>query len=418
MTSLGASLATRRELAGYLGTWYDGTRVHAVYEVTKGAMPLSGHHRRDPDGKYREGGSWMCYQVRSKQSMPNTRIYRYKVGLTYTGSLYSVSVANPSYMTGMDIDTTFTECWNFGAQAIALLRPDKPDFTGLTSAGEMREVIHGLKDQLSRARKALADRKKPRGKRAYKMKGYKNPANDYLTVMMGVLPLISDVANFIEAAQNQQKRLDQLIRDANRPVRRRGMLFKSSTTNDTGLKTGTGYSHPDLYPRFATQNYASSNQWKDQTLTVVNREVWCSGKTSYLLPKIDGRPDLRKIRRKIMGGYLNADQVYNLIPWSWLVDYFTGLGHFMEAVSLGVSDSWYIHYAYIMDHRKVVTTRTRQQAMITTLTTASWVQHYSVVTEDLKIRTSASIFGWGFAQKDLSPRQASILGALGLSKVA
>jgi hypothetical protein len=115
---------------------------------------------------------------------------------------------------------------------------------------------------------------------------------------------------------------------------------------------------------------------------------------------------------------MGASTAYNLIPWSWLVDYFTNLGDFVEACDPElISDRLVFEYAFIMDHKTVTEDDTEYQTVYTSPSTTSRVYSRCVRTQVTKTRLPASLFGWGITDKDLSLKQSSILGALGLSRL-
>lgn len=119
-----------------------------------------------------------------------------------------------------------------------------------------------------------------------------------------------------------------------------------------------------------------------------------------------------------MGGYISASVLYNLIPWSWLADYFTGLGDFMEAVSPGVADRCVLEYGYLM--RTVSVKRDDKYWMAVNLAPSGsyhWVNATASYETLFKLRAPATIYGWGISDDDLSLHQKGIVGALGLSKL-
>jgi hypothetical protein len=43
--------------------------------------------------------------------------------------------------------------------------------------------------------------------------------------------------------------------------------------------------------------------------------------------------------------------IYNLTPWTWLIDYFTNLGDLYDNLSRGVEDRLIAEYFYLMHER-------------------------------------------------------------------
>jgi hypothetical protein len=116
---------------------------------------------------------------------------------------------------------------------------------------------------------------------------------------------------------------------------------------------------------------------------------------------------------------LTPSVVYNIIPWTWLIDYFTNLGDVFDAISSGVEERFIADYFYVM--REVSYTDYHQCSFdVYTNWTASSTERIDCTWETTvtqKHRTVASPFGFGLTDDSLSPLQLGILGALGLSRL-
>jgi len=59
-------------------------------------------------------------------------------------------------------------------------------------------------------------------------------------------------------------------------------------------------------------------------------------------------PELqRKLMRQAWGLYPDPEDVYNLVPWTWLADWFTGLGDYVEAFDIINRDPSIINWGFI-----------------------------------------------------------------------
>jgi hypothetical protein len=115
---------------------------------------------------------------------------------------------------------------------------------------------------------------------------------------------------------------------------------------------------------------------------------------------------------------LTPEVIYNLVPWSWLFDYFTTTGGLFAALSEGLSEDQVVfQYAYIMREEIYTDTMTYTQYMHTGVGTVTPVTCSILREGTLRSRIEASLFGFGVSPEDLSPYQWSILGALGFSRL-
>ena len=373
------------------------------------------------NGHYADGGNFISVKyVETVKPSSYATVWRPGFGIAYKGQFTISAPGDPGPNAGIAyINQRYNALAAQGARAWNRMRPDSPDFSFATSFYEMKDVPGMLKDALTGIRKAVrnADKKrKSQGK-----SGLSKSGQFYLAVQFGWLPLLSDIQNFVKAHKGAQKRLAQLIRDNGRPIRRTVTLEDLKTTNDVG--PGTTYSSGSgsgIGPVFVTQCYGPGPTFRRVT-SYSSVKTWAEGCFRYHLPP--GPRDVvwqKKMLRRIMGARVTPDMIYNIMPWSWLVDYFTDLGHFIQAISPGVADRLAADYAYVM--RTSVWNSTREvsgnfqaskvnNAKFTLATTSASSERIE------KMRSKASPFGWGVNQNSLTPKQLAILGALGLSKL-
>lgn len=316
-------------------------------------------------------------------------------GRYYVGSLTAVAdsgnVAINPYSTSLIdakkamLDSKLASMWN---QA----RPAKPSFTALTAIYELREVPQMLRQRFT--------------------KDLKGAGNYWLALQFGWLPLLRDIMTFVDTHFNAKKILDQLMRDEGRPVRRGAGLWVEPPTVKHAW---TGESYGAFEQVFVTQAYKSKPRY--QFTHTYSEKAWLSARFRYWLPP--GPRDWRWkawMLARIYGLNPRPIDVYNAIPWSWLVDWFSNLGDVIENISGGVEDRLAADYAYgmiratsncIMD----VTGEFNGPGSSTSVHSAQ-----TTYTTSVYHRVRASPFGFSLQDSQLSLMQWSILGALGASK--
>lgn len=109
--------------------------------------------------------------------------------------------------------------------------------------------------------------------------------------------------------------------------------------------------------------------------------------------------------------------IYNAIPWSWMVDWFSNLGDIISNLDAGVADRLSSDYMYIMMQKEWVREyyawgrfKLRQGGTFTSDATSTSIAF-------TKTRHRGGPFGFSAKDGDLSSHQLAIMGALGLSRL-
>lgn len=246
----------------------------------------------------------------------------------------------------------------------------------------------------------------------------------HLAVQFGWLPILKSAQNLVQAQSKGQKRLNQLIRDEGRNIRRRTELPNLGNTSETRFERGSqAWAILGFSPTFPSYNYGQNGERSFHTIRdELYSRVWAVGSFRYLLPP--GPRDVpwtRKMRRRLMGSRVTPSTLYELMPWSWLIDYFSTLGDFIQATSAGVADNLVCNYAFVMstvgqrttvDATQYITPGQPKVGLPSIPVNAVTTWDHSV-----KTRVASTPFGFGVTQESLTPHQLGILGALGLSRI-
>lgn len=373
-------------------------------------------HRRDRDGKYRQGGPFDLEKIETYRVVSERRegyknhfssAYRWR-GEFYANDIGVMSTA------AMNERLSSLNPAHYAAKAYNRAKPARPNFSAALSLYELKDTPGMLRDLVRDFRSLVKKEARKQGLR----KKVSRTAQWHLAVQLGWLPLLGDIQKLIETQRNAQKILTQLIRDEGRKIRRRVEILNTEEFATATYVRATALPNP-----MAGTKYSLGG---DTVVTHrTKKRVWAEGQFRYYLP--GGPKDIRwkkKMLRRIFGFRITPDLIYNAIPWTWLIDYFTNLGDLVDAVSSGVEDRLYCDYFYVMS-----TVEVTQQNM-------SWLTYmagppsggnptgpkenvYATTTRiaSKKRRYEGNTFGFAL-ESELSARQASIVGALGLSRLA
>jgi hypothetical protein len=246
---------------------------------------------------------------------------------------------------------------------------------------------------------------------------------EYLNAEFGWKPLLKDLRDMYNTWNSLNSRIAQIIRDHNKGVRRRGSLYRSVVTSKSSDGLGKRFEPQFAYETVDTDVDNSFSQ--GETTTTTSDKVWFSGRFRYYIPDVTDDRWTRKAKAALFGLTPSPSLLYNVLPWSWLIDWFSNVGDVISNLSSnGIADV-YLDYGYVMRHYckdKTTIARTRNyKEVFTTNSKTQTVRipsatFQTLVREQYKERVAATPFGFGLQLHDLSVRQYAILTALGLSR--
>lgn len=281
---------------------------------------------------------------------------------------------------------------SLGTTAISNVLPTNPINSAVVSLGELRAEgipsLIGANTWLDRTRSA------------------RNAGSEYLNVQFGWMPLVSDIQGFAKTVERSDEIARQYEQNAGKPQRRR-YEFPTDSTNSNSIEF-------DFLPSPALK----VGYWLDTgsriTYVSVRTRTWFSGSFTYYLPKLGTNARDLAIAKKLYGARLTPDEVWNLTPWSWAVDWFTNMGDVIANASAFSDDGLVMPYGYIMSETAHEVTYYTSGAKMKRL--GKEVVGSQTLTTTVKKRLKATPYGFGLDPSSLSVRQWSILAALGLSK--
>lgn len=239
---------------------------------------------------------------------------------------------------------------------------------------------------------------------------FRGVASDYLAYQFGWKPFVSDLKNAAKAIMDQEMILNQLKRDSGRDVHRK--RFLPAVALDTVVETNN-YAYPS-----GVQSFAFSGPSWFRATTRQKREQWFSGCYTYHFEP-DKMSEVERIAteaRHLYGLELTPEVVWNLAPWSWLVDWVTNVGDVFHNVSAFQQDGLVLRYGYVMEQNSKELVRVNS----TTHASNASMNYPRTASETFsglrKARRKATPFGFGLLESGFSVRQWAILAALGITR--
>lgn len=325
---------------------------------------------------------------------------------------------------------TMPDLYDFGKKAIVVLAPGYPKSPLFTAVGELFAGVpnfigHSLTD-------AFMDGFKT-GKGSVPITLGRSASSEYLNYIFGVLPTIEDTIQVIENFKTLSDRLMQLEADSGKGVRRK-MTFTMKTKSDifgpdelgehgnvNGTLVGAG---------FGRESGSSAGEVAFDSITsslymLEERKVSFSGSFSRFIPVDTKLPEtgakfysqfitIVTSHKDGMGVRLTRERLWQLIPFSWLVDWFLSIKRSLALADRVLDDSLVINYGYVVGETK----RSATQKSVMTFApakTASFTSVSTTYTSLTKERIRANPYGFITPNElELNPIRVGIMAALGV----
>ncbi|DAD50330.1 maturation protein [ssRNA phage Esthiorhiza.2_9] len=330
----------------------------------------------------------------------------------YSGPICSVAnIVGPtsSYWPAIPGDIS-SDMITMGSTAIARTIPTNPASGVGQFLGELREGLPGVPGKA--AFEAL--RSGSKGLERFREIGTA-VGQENLNWQFGVKPILSDVQNFAKATIDSDKIIRQLARDSGRLIRRRYEfpVERSRVLVETRKPAGAA---PALFTGLWNN---PGNGYLEVEKEVISR-TWFSG--AYTYHYAQGQTLWDRMRRaeqnanRLYGLRLNPALVWELAPWSWLVDWISNLGDIMTNISAFSRDGLVLVYGYVMREMRISYTYTLMGTTLKGSETSGPVQQRFTTVVKKRLRASPYGFGLDPDWTGFSDRQLSILGSLGITR--
>lgn len=307
----------------------------------------------------------------------------------------------PLYDAGDDI-------YQYNAQAWQRLKPVRPSAGLGVFLGELRDIPK----MLQTTHRSFLDLYR----RQYSRRGWPRRAGgDWLNANFGWLPFLSDLRRFYQTYANLRAMLNRIEANAGKWVRRRCVVDEDESSEDllNSYSVNCLLPIPGYTALFAKYSDPLMPYYRTQVRRIDTKRVWATGKFRYYLPDMPTMWWRKKAVIYLFGAWPNPSLLYDLTPYTWLIDWFTNLGDIVAALDNELVEDLAMREGYLMrtESRKYEITGTHYYV------SGPLSQTFTLETSYKERRKSKSYFGFSFSTDEFDPWKASILGALGLSRL-
>lgn len=268
-------------------------------------------------------------------------------------------------------------------------------------------------------------RRAPRGdnpawRALQRLSDFRNLGHEYLNIVFGWEPFVRDLQKLYRVWKDIDKRIAQLIRENGKGIRRKATVSEDKSSS----QTQTFYPFPWANVNYAVPSFGTGGTWYTATTTTYSK-IWFTANFRYFIPDIGSSRWTQKATRVLFGVQPTPELLWTVLPWSWLVDWFSNAQDTIANLNDGAVENLTFRNGYIMKHTYTQSVYHahvyRAPLHILTPPASSWdgVDHSfnSFFEKEEKIREGGwNPFGLHVQFPDLTARQVGILAALGLTR--
>lgn len=252
-----------------------------------------------------------------------------------------------------------------------------------------------------------------------RLNDYRSLGSEYLNVQFGWKPFVDDVRKLYELWHTIDSRMAKIVKENGRFIRRKATVSNETTTGQTQESKDYAYyqvggAPPGNVGLFGRTVYSVTSKTTER--------VWFVGSFRYYIPDVSSSQWDKRARAALFGALPTPELLWNVLPWSWLIDWFGNVGDVVSNASPNAVDNLTMRYSFIM---RQVTQRTEYVAQVFhrgfSNADAVWPgvdQAFKTIeTVETKARVGGgNPFGLNVQLPSLTAYQLSILAALGISR--
>lgn len=268
------------------------------------------------------------------------------------------------------------------------------------------------------------------------LQDFRSLGGEYLNVVFGWKPFVSDLQKMYHLWQTIDAQMAKIIRENGKDIRRRVTISKETETDpqtqtfSSVAYVGVNGAYDNIFGTFDWNTHQETGAG-GRTITTSSRvmksKAWFVGSFNYYIPDVGSSAWDKRARLALFGALPTPELLWEVLPWSWLIDWFSNVGDVVSNMSPNAVDNLVTKYSFVMK-RTTVETETRVHVYHRAVDTkaggwwyAKWpaVDHTFISTQKVEVKSrvgGGNPFGLNVKLESLTAGQLGILAALGLSR--
>jgi len=381
-----------------------------------------------PGPPYRSGGPLLVKKKKVYiKRFPHHYVFYHSILGWYDGHMW----VKP-YIPSPEPSPTSLSGW--GAKGVNRTIPTHPIYNLGVSVGELKD-LPGMVSQTMRGFQTLRHVDTALAAGVTTVKDFLNVAKNlpkhtgdaYLYGAFGLYPMLQDLLFLFKMREKLDKKIAWLRRHNGKAVRRKVTLNVSQNSVDIPRNVSPIVT---VGPTLSTDLYAGG-QGGSLPFPIrmdYHQKIFFAAKYRYYIPELAKDPRISTPSNGLVAELLGLQPdpaiIYKLIPWSWLLDWFTSTGAALGNIYLLGRHQVVMEYGYVMCRESFTYScpgfiqmhSGKLGPLFQWVDPDRWFRGESHTIYEFRQREWANPFGFGITFASLSAYQMSILAALGLSR--
>lgn len=253
--------------------------------------------------------------------------------------------------------------------------------------------------------------------------------SEYLNVVFGWLPLIQDIRKIITACLDANAIIASYTKDSGLLSRRHyklpildtTLLFQGSDVSPGNATYSEAYKADGTLLGSGSGGFTANVSSAGMVVSVSARQSrWFTGGFTYYVPEGGGAfQDLSRfeaLAAKLFGTRLTPEVLWEIAPWSWLIDWIAGIQAHLSVFSQLDADGLVLRYGYLTIRDQVTVSTLFDVSALNGAELTYKRSAFTRIVYDGKRRIKSTPFGFGLSPSAFTDRQWTILAALGMTR--
>lgn len=248
---------------------------------------------------------------------------------------------------------------------------------------------------------------------------FRKAGDEFLNIAFGWKPFLNDVRDMFDVMGTIRASLDKLLAEQGRVLRRRAIVKHETSVTQPVQAT---YAYPFAQVNGGVGGWPMTGSSHHTVTRTVEEKIWFVGHWIYYLFHFNDWLWEASATQALFGLAVTPQLLWELLPWSWLIDWFSNVDQVLANLSPNAAGSPLLLDSYLMRHVKdEAVAQCHVKLVANDHPGYNWpaVDHTfrSTFAVETKQRTvGGNPFGLDVQLVDLNDHQLSILAALGWSK--